>query len=129
AREVGTPDLGCMVENSTVQSALYDAIKQRSPDVSFIFGNPVKAVEPSNQSDANVREPVKLTLANSDILNAKLVVAADGGESFVRKSLNMPTWGWVYGQTAVVATVGVDAENTTAWQRYLETGPLALLPL
>lgn len=129
AREVGTPELGCIVENSTVQSAVHAAMKRHAPDVTFIFGNPVKAVEPSKQSAAHAREPVELTLANSDVLRAKLVVAADGGESFVRKALNMPTWGWAYGQTAVVATVGVDSDNTTAWQRYLKTGPLALLPL
>jgi ubiquinone biosynthesis monooxygenase Coq6 len=65
-----------------------------------------------------------------------LVVGADGAQSAVRRLSGIPMWGWGYGQEAVVATVKVktdprhwDAANRTAWQRYLPTGPLALLPL
>jgi len=62
-------------------------------------------------------------------VTARLVVGADGPTSAVRKLAGMTTWGWNYGQEAVVATVKVDTDASTAWQRYLRTGPLALLPL
>lgn len=70
----------------------------------------------------------------------RLVVGADGNNSAVRKLSNIPTWGFEYGQEAVIATVKVEVPvsgpgdsngdaNNTAWQKYLPTGPLALLPL
>ena len=38
--------------------------------------------------------------------------------------------GWDYDASAVVATLHVDplVENKTAWQRFLPTGPIAMLP-
>ena len=72
----------------------------------------------------------------------RLVVGSDGGNSAIRRLAGIGSWGWAYGQTAVVCTVGLDLppsdpsllhtnppDNTTAWQIYLQTGPLALLPL
>ncbi len=60
-------------------------------------------------------------------------MGADGAQSAVRRLCGVSTWGWGYGQEAVVATVklaeGALAPNDTAWQRYLGAGPLALLPL
>ncbi|CAM9453150.1 unnamed protein product [Discosporangium mesarthrocarpum] len=42
----------------------------------------------------------------------------------------MPSWGWGYGQRAVVATVRLSGpHSSTAFQRYLSDGPLAMLPL
>lgn len=39
-------------------------------------------------------------------------------------------WGWDYDQVGVVGTVRTGAElDRTAWQRFLPSGPLALLPL
>jgi len=39
------------------------------------------------------------------------------------------TVGWPYHQRGVVASVATDVPNTTAWQRFLPNGPLALLPV
>lgn len=53
----------------------------------------------------------------------------------MRRLSNINTYGWSYGQDAVVCTVRVednidaDYDGKTAYQRYLPTGPIALLPL
>uniref|UniRef100_A0A6S8MSN8 Ubiquinone biosynthesis monooxygenase COQ6, mitochondrial n=1 Tax=Dunaliella tertiolecta TaxID=3047 RepID=A0A6S8MSN8_DUNTE len=63
-------------------------------------------------------------------LKARLVVAADGGASQIRQLAGFRTFGWKYNQRAVVATVQLEGGPTsTAWQRFLPTGPLALLPV
>jgi len=73
--------------------------------------------------------------ASSRTVTARLVVAADGGNSAVKKAAGLPSWGWGYGRKAVVATVRVKAGTAagpgggTAWQRFLPDGPVALLPL
>lgn len=47
----------------------------------------------------------------------------------MRQLAGFRTVGWAYNQRAVIATVETDAPHTTAWQRFLPTGPLALLPM
>jgi 2-polyprenyl-6-methoxyphenol hydroxylase-like FAD-dependent oxidoreductase len=42
---------------------------------------------------------------------------------------DLRTFSWSYHQRGLVATVRTDAPNSTAWQRFLPTGPLALLPV
>ncbi|GLJ08111.1 hypothetical protein SUGI_0081540 [Cryptomeria japonica] len=39
------------------------------------------------------------------------------------------TSGWDYKQHALICTVDLDTKNQTTWQRFLPTGPLALLPM
>jgi len=82
--------------------------------------------------DRVVREgsQVVLALAGGDTLRSKLVVAADGALSPLREALGFRTREWDYGHRAIVATVQLErAHAATAWQRFLPTGPLALLPL
>lgn len=72
------------------------------------------------------------------------MIGADGGASAVRRLSGISTWGWSYGQEAVVATISIRDQlptdgdgpisplrnyNNTAWQKYLPTGPLGILPL
>lgn len=63
-------------------------------------------------------------------LSARLLVAADGGDSAVRKGLGIPTEERRYGHDAVIATVTPDRPRPgMAFERFTETGPLALLPM
>lgn len=41
---------------------------------------------------------------------------------------DLRTFGWSYNQRGVVATVETAQPHSTAWQIFLPTGPLALLP-
>jgi 2-octaprenylphenol hydroxylase len=69
-------------------------------------------------------------LADGATLHAKLVVAADGALSRVRKMMDFQSREWDYGHRAIVATIETEyTHEATAWQRFLPSGPLALLPL
>jgi ubiquinone biosynthesis UbiH/UbiF/VisC/COQ6 family hydroxylase len=58
------------------------------------------------------------------------LLAADGSHSAVRRLVDLPVTGHRYAQTAVVTHVTSSATHqSTAWQRFLPGGPLALLPL
>ena len=62
-------------------------------------------------------------------------VGADGPNSPVRAFAGITTHGWAYDTHAVVATLShapqapFQPPNTTAYQRFLPTGPIAFLPL
>lgn len=63
-------------------------------------------------------------------LTARLVVAADGGSSTVRRLLGIEQGVQDYGQTALVTAVRTDRDTAyTAYERFTAAGPLALLPL
>lgn len=47
----------------------------------------------------------------------------------VRAMAGLRTISWPYHQRGLVATVATTTPNDTAWQRFLPTGPLALLPV
>ncbi len=67
-------------------------------------------------------------------LAARLLVGADGGNSPVRTFAGIGSRGWDYERHGVVATVRLEGNGwgdkiKTAYQRFLPTGPVALLPL
>mgnify|MGYP000402736225 CR=1 FL=1 len=63
-------------------------------------------------------------------LQARLLVAADGGDSPVRERLGFQAREWSYGQTAVIANVTpVRPHQGGAYERFTDSGPLALLPM
>jgi ubiquinone biosynthesis monooxygenase Coq6 len=69
----------------------------------------------------------------SEICAHKYQVGADGFNSPVRKFAGIGSFGWAYPTHAVVATLRhaprTLRRNTTAYQRFLPTGPIAFLPL
>lgn len=62
-----------------------------------------------------------------------LQIGADGANSIVRQNMNIQNFSLSYKQMGVVATLELDAEetagNSVAWQRFLPSGPVAMLPL
>ncbi|XP_058194227.1 uncharacterized protein LOC131310963 isoform X2 [Rhododendron vialii] len=70
----------------------------------------------------------KLELADGNSLYAKLVVGADGSKSHVRELAGFKTTGWKYSHNAIICIVEHQEDNYCAWQRFLPSGPIALLP-
>ncbi|KAH9975601.1 hypothetical protein BJV74DRAFT_782076 [Russula compacta] len=72
-------------------------------------------------------------LSDGTVLRARLLVGADGINSPVRSYSKIDTYGWDYPTCAIVATLlhppRTFPPNTTAYQRFLPTGPIAFLPL
>jgi 2-octaprenyl-6-methoxyphenol hydroxylase len=63
-------------------------------------------------------------------LSAKLLVAADGAQSEIREQLGIATEQSDYGQTAVIANLTPGKiHNQVAYERFTETGPMAMLPM
>lgn len=63
------------------------------------------------------------------VLEARLVVAADGANSFIRQHLNIPTRSKDYRQTAVICNITPEvAHEGRAFECLTATGPFALLP-
>ncbi|KAB2577771.1 Ubiquinone biosynthesis monooxygenase COQ6 [Lasiodiplodia theobromae] len=76
-----------------------------------------------------------VTLSDGRTLAARLLVGADGANSPVRAFAGIQSRGWDYGRHGVVATLTLEGpgwgglEHKIAYQRFLPTGPIAMLPL
>lgn len=81
-------------------------------------------------SATQVQDGIMLSLASGRSSLARLLVAADGRRSGVAGSLGIQTTRQPYGQRALVANIVCETEHgNVARQRFLPTGPLAVLPL
>lgn len=122
ASKMAQPDLGHIVENRVIQLALLDQVKQQSNVTLFM---PAKC-----SSMAMGESEAWLTLDNGQSLTAKLVVGADGANSWVRKQQDIPLTHWDYGHSAIVANVWTaEPHQRVARQTFTPQGPLAFLPM
>lgn len=122
AARLAQPDLGHIVENRVIQLALLDRVSQL-PNVTLMMPEQC-------QSMAFGEHEAWLSLASGKHLTAKLVVGADGANSWVRQQLDIPLTHWDYGHSAIVANIRCsDPHGQTARQIFRPDGPLAFLPL
>jgi 2-octaprenylphenol hydroxylase len=120
AAELGEPDLGHIAENRSVQAALTLRAQEAG---AVLLRAGLTALE-------NTGDAIRVSLDDGREYRAALVIGADGGDSSVRSHAGIDVRGWDYGQRAVVAHLQPEQPHgETAWQRFLDTGPLALLPL
>ena len=120
AAEIGEANLGFIAEGLALQVASVAAA--RAAGVVVLEG----AVTALQCSDG----AAQLRLADGRELGARLVLAADGPGSTLRGLAGIGSAGHAYHQDALVAHVRTEhGHGGTAWQRFLPSGPLALLPL
>ncbi len=73
---------------------------------------------------------VSVTLGDGDVIEAALLVAADGARSKLREQAGINTHGWDYDQAGIVVTVGHERDHEgRADEHFLPAGPFATLPL
>lgn len=120
--DLGEPDLGHIVENRVIQRALWERLEALESAGRYC---------PARLADFQVTErSVRVTLDDGAVLEAALLVGADGRDSAVRLLAGIETQGWDYDQQALVANVTHELwHEETAWQRFRPSGPLAFLPL
>lgn len=108
-----------MVENARLIAALLDAARETGV---MLRSCAVSGFE-------RVGERVRVRLGERAV-SAQLLVAADGARSRLRALAAIPTYGWSYGQAAIVTTVGHERDHQgRAVEHFLPAGPFAILPL
>lgn len=119
AAQAGEPDLGHLVENRTVAAALIERAVALGVT---LLRSPVTDLALA-ADDASVQVGARR-------LTASLVVAADGAESPLRGMSGLGGHPIPYGHSAVVThLLAQKPHDSIARQRFLASGPLALLPL
>ncbi|HEX6690896.1 MAG TPA: FAD-dependent monooxygenase [Burkholderiales bacterium] len=111
AYRAGVPELAWIVEDATLQAALWQGLDAiASENIEIAFADEGVSVSPG--------------------LKSRLVVGADGANSLVRRAAGIAAAESDYGQSAVVANFACERPHRgTAWQ-WFQRGPvLALLPL
>ena len=121
--ELAREYLGVIVENRQIVRALHRACEDEQ-NIEWFSGEKIVAL------NENSEQRLSLQLASKISLTADLLIAADGRGSVTRELAGIEKTGGDYQQRAIVANVSTGkSHQSTAWQRFLSTGPLAYLPL
>ncbi|CDW77713.1 ubiquinone biosynthesis monooxygenase coq6-like [Stylonychia lemnae] len=115
--------MGASVENNHLLAGLVERTQELNK-CQILQRKVVKIEVPKSQSEKPIVE-----LDDGTLIRAKLVIGSDGEKSKVREEFGIRASGYSYGQNGLVCTVRTIRPNTIAYQRFLRTGPLALLPL
>ncbi|KAK6463200.1 hypothetical protein DFJ63DRAFT_285774 [Scheffersomyces coipomensis] len=146
ATETGA--LAAMAENINIQSSLLKKLEVLNDTESTTILDKTKVEEIINPNQQNIEEthdlneidlnagnanldwPI-LKLSNGESIQTRLLIGADGYNSPARKFARIESRGWQYNTFGVVATIKLEYEDyrSIGWQRFLSTGPLAILPL
>lgn len=143
------PWLGSVVEDAPLVSAVWDELRndERIDLIDNIQIISISAPSPHTMGNVEPPPPVEMLCTRSVMkgggntedeechISADLLVAADGANSFVRRTLesSFPMITHSYDRKAVTCTVELDVRKgdmtKTAFQRFLPHGPIALLPV
>ncbi|KAL8830503.1 MAG: hypothetical protein Q9170_005706 [Blastenia crenularia] len=135
-----SPCIATMTENPNLQRALLQRLGEL-PACSIFGSAKVASIEAgpseSSRESLDLSSYPSVTLSSGEKLLARLLVGADGLNSPVRTFAGIPTRGWDYGRHGVVGTLKLapskfsrgPSDMAIAYQRFLPSGPIALLAL
>lgn len=151
AADIGQDVLAHVVDNDSLQCALFRCLKKvidgGERDLT-VLQTGLKAIKPPRMVGEEIRSSKKdsnedleedsgsqwpaVQLEDGSQIEARLIVACDGGRSKVRALCPTLQEGWFskqYHKRAVVANVNVLDGSSRMIQRFLSTGPVAVLPV
>lgn len=122
AYETGVPELGWILESSLMACELWENVKRQGNLALFCPATP-RAIEMTE-------EAAVLTLTDGQTLSAKLLVGADGRDSWVRETAGLKAISTPYDEMGFVANFDCERPHRgTARQWFRADGVLAWLPL
>lgn len=123
--EQGVEALGYVVENAALGTVLNDRLRS-SESIGFMAPASIEKVTPKQSG-------MELILNSNDqqtTVNAALVVLAEGGRSPICNQLGIQQFKENYDQFAIIANIAFEnAHQNTAYERFTDSGPIAILPL
>lgn len=121
ANDIDADAFGWIVDNRDLRLALMNKISEIE-SITHLTGQKVTGYTHNNDS-------VSISLENNETLTAKLVIGADGRNSFTRESMGIGTWNKDYKQSAIVCLISHEKpHNGTALEHFRSQGPFAVLP-
>ena len=123
AREVANHPMGYNIETRFYRSVIFKQLQQQE---NFELIAPCKI--------DNISFELATTSVHIDddqrILNAPLILAADGKNSFIRKQVGIKSKQVPYNQKALVLVIEhTNHHNNCAYEHFLQAGPIAILPM
>lgn len=122
AFETGVPELGWILESSQMACEFWESAKRQGNLTLFC---------PSRPDSLEFRQDAAvLRLSDGAVLSARLLVGADGRDSWVRRTAGLAEVNTRYGEKGLVANFTTEkSHNHTAFQWFRNDGVLAYLPL
>lgn len=119
---LGDEPLGFVIETHRLMASYYDKINA-AKNLTFLAPKKITGIDITPTT-------ATLNLENTETISARLVLAADGKRSYLRKQMGLTTREYNYKQTAIVCVIESEKpHNNTAYECFLPTGPFAILPM
>ena len=122
-RDLGSDiPLGYIIENRVLRRALFERANGL-PSLTLLVPQAVESVARDNAAAVAI-------LGDGSRLSARLVAAADGKDSPLRKAAGIHAVEWRYKQVGIVTTVAHERPHAgIAVEHFLPAGPFAILPM
>jgi len=120
SQDLGDRPLGWMVEARNMRVALNRCLHAAD----LALHAPAEAIVTRTQDHATI------TLSTGETFESRLVVAAEGRDSPLRRQAGLTAQRWAYPQMGIVCAIAHDRpHNNTALEHFLPAGPFAQLPM
>jgi 2-octaprenyl-6-methoxyphenol hydroxylase len=119
--QIKNKKLGYVIENKKFSKILINQLKKfKNTKVHYGF----------NLIDIELGDKNSKAFSNNTIINAKIIIAADGKNSQIKKIVGNKAYKKNYNESALVLNIFHEKKlNNTAYEVFYKTGPLAILPM
>ena len=121
SNQIKNKKLGYVIENKQFSKILINQLKKfKNTKLQYGF----------NLVNAELNDKCTRAFSNNSIINSKIIIAADGKNSQIKKIVGNKTYKKKYNESALVLNFFHKKKlNNTAYEIFYKTGPLAILPM